>query len=303
VRFILVLFGFGVICTVSGASPPTSNRIDFAAIQEALDNEGFSPGLIDGLKGPRTDEALAVAREAGRAIHAPDSPWTAWPLPAGYSADIAPVPESWVERSKLKSMGYSRLREKIAEQFHVSEAFLRILNPAVRDWTTLGEGTPLKVPSLNPVATTRAEYLEISLSRKVIVARDTNGRAMASFPCSIAAKEEKRPLGWLTITKLALNPDYLFDPAIFPEIPETATMTSKLMIPPGPRNPVGAVWMSLEPTSRGKALSGTGIHGTPHPEDIGKTESHGCFRLTNWDAQRLARLVRINTPVLVTKDR
>lgn len=299
VRFVTVLISLWLVQAALGEPPAAPTRIERAALQAALDNEGFSPGSIDGLNGPRTAEALAVANEAGRLIQVAEIPWTVWNLPPGYAADIAPVPESWVARSKLKSLGYGTLREKVAEQFHVSEAFLRVLNPAVTDWVNVPEGTPLKVPSLNPVPLPRAEYVEIVLARKLVIARDDSGRAFASFPCSIAARKEKRPVGWLVVTKMAFNPDYLFDPAVFPEVPEAATLTSKLMIPPGPRNPVGAVWMSLGLTTRGKAPPGIGIHGTPHPEDIGKTESHGCFRLTNWDALRLAHLVRINTPILV----
>ncbi|MDD2709347.1 MAG: L,D-transpeptidase [Verrucomicrobiae bacterium] len=277
--------------------------MEFAALQLALDNEGFSSAIIDGLPGPRTDHALAAAREAGCNIQDIKAnlktPWTDWNIPSAYTNGIATLPSSWAARAKLPAMGYETVREKITEQFHVSTSFLHILNPAVQNWETLPEGTSLKVPALTPIRLPKAEYLEIILSAKIILARNKEGRPYASFPCSIAAKKEKRPVGWLTTAVIAPNPDYLFDPALFPEIPEAATLTSKLMIPPGPNNPVGVYWLGLGLTAKGKGPGGIGIHGTPHPEDIGKTESHGCFRLANWDIQRLAKLVKINTPVLV----
>jgi lipoprotein-anchoring transpeptidase ErfK/SrfK len=121
----------------------------------------------------------------------------------------------------------------------------------------------------------------VILARKLIYALDGNGAVIAMFHCSIAAKVEKRPDGETTIITVIRNPDYTFDPAAWLEV---KNVTKRLLISPGPRNPVGLAWIGLN-------LPGYGIHGTPHPEMIGKTGSHGCFRMTNWDAVRLTRMV------------
>ena len=99
---------------------------------------------------------------------------------------------------------------------------------------------------------------------------------LAHFPCSIAAQVEKRPVGELHVAAIAPNPNYTFDPEVFPESLEARQLNQKLILRPGPNNPVGVAWISLDKT-------GYGIHGTPSPEQVGRTESHGCFRLANWD--------------------
>jgi len=110
------------------------------------------------------------------------------------------------------------------------------------------------------------------------------------FHCSIAADKARLPSGQASVIVISENPAYTFDPKMWPEVKD---VTQKLTIPPGPRNPVGLCWIGL-------SLPGYGMHGTPMPEMIGKTGSHGCFRLTNWDALRLAKMVRVGTPVRFT---
>ncbi len=274
------------------AEAKSSDRLETAGLQIALDDEGFSPGAIDGWIGRKTTLAIQFAHEAERDIKPSGQPWQTWKIPVGFLEDIAPVPESWLARSKLDRLGYETIREKLAERFHVAEEFLCFLNPNIKDWSRLQEGNFIQAPVLSPRRLPRTDQIRISLSQKVIVAYDAEKRPLASFSCSIAAKKEKRPAGQLEVRVLAPDPDYLFDPVLFVEVPEAATIKSKLMISPGPNNPVGEMWIGLN-------LKGYGIHGTPSPEDIGKTESHGCFRLTNWDAKRLAAMVRIGTPVIV----
>ena len=103
---------------------------------------------------------------------------------------------------------------------------------------------------------------------------------------------EKRPVGELRVAVIVQNPDYTFDPTIFPESSEARMIKRKLKIPAGPNNPVGTAWIGLD-------KPGYGIHGTPRPEDVGRTESHGCFRLANSNAEHLAKLVWIGLPVYV----
>jgi len=117
---------------------------------------------------------------------------------------------------------------------------------------------------------------------------------IALFPCSIAADKEKRTPGQLTVQTVAVNPNYTFDPVNFPELDDTQKGYGKLIVPAGPNNPVGTAWIGL-------SRVGYGMHGTPHPDQIGKTFSHGCFRLANWNANRLAQMVVIGTPVEVVE--
>jgi lipoprotein-anchoring transpeptidase ErfK/SrfK len=145
--------------------------------------------------------------------------------------------------------------------------------------------------SLRPAVGASA-FVRISLSGRTLDVFDAETNLLAHFPCSIAARVEKRPLGDLHVAAVAHNPNYTFDPDIFPESAEARGLGRKLVLPPGPNNPVGTAWVGLD-------RAGYGIHGTPRPEEVGRTESHGCFRLANWNAELLARLVSIGTPVLV----
>ena len=103
---------------------------------------------------------------------------------------------------------------------------------------------------------------------------------------------EKRPIGELHVSVLVPHPNYTFDPAIFSDSPEAREASTKLVVPPGPNNPVGTVWIGLD-------KPGYGIHGTPVPEKVGRTESHGCFRLANWNAEYLLQLAWVGLPVFV----
>ena len=118
---------------------------------------------------------------------------------------------------------------------------------------------------------------------------DHSGVMIALFPCSIAKNRSQRPSGEISVRNIAVNPNYLYDPQLF--YPGSAE-TAKLTIPPGPNNPVGVAWIGL-------SLKGYGIHGTPMPERIGEAASHGCFRLSNWNARKLRQLIEIGTPVVV----
>ncbi|MFO0973990.1 MAG: L,D-transpeptidase [Phycisphaerae bacterium] len=175
----------------------------------------------------------------------------------------------------------------MAERGHCTRALLARLNPG-KSLDGLAVGDVLTLPNVAtepPLA--RAARLVVNLAVKQVqpVARD--GRALGLFHCSIAKHKEKRPSGRCTVKVVSPDPVYVFDPKMWPEV---KGVDRKLVIPPGPRNPVGQFWIGL-------SLPGYGIHGTPEPELIGKTGSHGCFRLANWDAVRLGRMVRPGIPV------
>ncbi|MCX5659286.1 MAG: L,D-transpeptidase [Planctomycetota bacterium] len=179
----------------------------------------------------------------------------------------------------------------LAERGHCTKALLQRLNPGV-DLTNLSPGDSVVLPNVASSTSIftklpKAAAIEVHLGCKTVTPLDDSGRPVAQFNCSIAKFVEKRPRGETVVRVVALEPNYTFDPKMWPE---ERNETRKLQIKPGPRNPVGLAWVGL-------ALPGYGIHGTPNPEMIGKTGSHGCIRLTNWDAIRLARMVKVGTPV------
>jgi lipoprotein-anchoring transpeptidase ErfK/SrfK len=132
----------------------------------------------------------------------------------------------------------------------------------------------------------------ITLASHELEVLDSQGKVIARFPVSIARMAEKRPVGTLHVTVSIMSPNYTFEPDQFPESEEGKALGRKLILPPGPNNPVGMVWIGLD-------RPGYGIHGTPEPENVGRTESHGCFRLANWDALTLMKLVQVGMVVNV----
>jgi len=207
-------------------------------------------------------------------------------------ASLTEHPSSWMTRSQMERMGHVTIEELVAEKFHLYRATLRRLNPNA-PWPNPPAGIMLTVPNVKSRALPPLSKLEIRLGEKTLRAYDNEGHLVAQFPCSIAASKAKRPEGeTLRVVLWAENPDYTFDPDLFAENPEAAAIGKRLRIPPGPNNPVGVAWIGLD-------RPGYGIHGTPSPEEISHTESHGCFRLTNWDAFKLVRAVRTDLPVII----
>jgi len=275
------------------------------AVQIALERVGYSPGVIDGTLGRKTKIALAEFQRVHKlpetgspdaaTIEAlginPTDARTDYRVTSSDVTAVGPSPEKWREKSKLKFLGYDSVAAGIAEKFHCSRGLLRRLNPG-RNLSKLGEGESIVVPNISCERPHAAQHLEIDLGEKVIRVYDKERRLTALFHCSIAKKKDKLPSGETSIDVISENPTYLFDPKMWPEVKD---VKQKLLIPHGPRNPVGLCWMGLK-------LPGYGIHGSPNPELIGKTGSHGCFRLTNWDALRLAKMVHVGTKVKFIND-
>ncbi len=295
-----------------GQSTGAVHRI--AAFQVALDRQLFSPGCVDDHIGAQTRAALRSWQVAnGLTVTGTFDDATAEMLKLDVPAFIeyhvttndfarlGRAPESWRERAAQDAMPHETILELVAERFHASQRFIRALNPAI-PWETLNTPTNVVVPNIETDAKPpKAQEIRINLAQNWLTVYDQEGRLCAFFPCSIGRDKLKRPVGDLQVVALAPNPNYTFDPKVFPESPEAQTIESKLIIPPGPNNPVGTLWLSIgrAPGSGGPPLSGYGIHGTPKPEDIGRTESHGCFRLANWNANRLLKMVTVGTPVIV----
>jgi lipoprotein-anchoring transpeptidase ErfK/SrfK len=278
---------------------------EWVEAQVALARRGFSGGPIDGIRGPQSVSALkAFQQREGLEPSGELDPATrerltlAQPAIAEVSlsesdfASLSVVPATWLEKSRQPALGFATALELAAERFHAGPAFLRRLNPGL-NWDELTPERKFLAPAVTRVERTApAARVAIRLAERVLEVLDRDARVIAHFPVSIARKVEKRPLGEMRVTVVVPDPDYTFDPAVFPESAEARELGRKLMIPPGPNNPVGVAWIGLD-------LPGYGIHGTPDPEKVGRTESHGCFRLANWDARTLLALAWVGLPVYV----
>jgi lipoprotein-anchoring transpeptidase ErfK/SrfK len=286
------------------ALPLDSNILDterIAAYQVALERIHFSCGFIDGDQGMRTQRMLRAFQTSRGlpvtgfldqptrdAIGEPGEPFLTYTVTADDVASIMPKPQTWIAKSKATRLGYNDIWEMLAEKFHCTRAYLKDLNRGV---TTPVAGTEVIGPKVYPAARIpQAASLRIILSETSLEALDASGKIIAFFPCSIAKDKNKRPHGLLTVKVVDPHPDYTFDPALFADAAKAEGITHKMTIPPGPRNPVGTTWVGL-------SLPGYGIHGTPDPEAISRTQSHGCFRLANWNAEKVLKMVHVGTPV------
>lgn len=292
---------------VSRQSPSDFPRpvLDVLETQIALARRGISPGSIDAALGPQTREAIFVFQQVEnlpptgtldsdtRAKLTLDAPvLTAYTVTTNDLARLQPLGKTWLAKSQQSALDYETELELVAEKSHSHPLLIEKLNSNV-NWTNVPAGTVLQIPDVNyPEPSGKAAFVVIHLSDRFLEAFDENTNLLAHFPCSIAAKVEKRPVGELHVVVVAPNPNYTVHPELFPESAELQAIGHELILPPGPNNPVGVAWIGLDKT-------GYGIHGTPAPEQIGRTESHGCFRLANWDAEYLLKLAWVGMPVEV----
>ena len=279
---------------VAGASD------EVAKIQVLLDRLGVSPGVIDGRMGDNVNKAISAWREmTGEALRTYDKDFVDAKLaetggdafttyeitPTDVAGPyVASVPDDYSKKAQMERLSFTSVPEMLAERFHMDEKYLRALNPgAAFD----RPGTRVRV--VNPGAVKKGEVARIvaDKGRKQVRAYDGRGRLVVAYPATIGSAATPSPTGTHTVERIALDPEYTYNPKInF----QQGNNTSVLRIPPGPNGPVGTVWIALsKPTY--------GIHGTPEPSKIGKTESNGCIRLTNWDAQELAKMVKAGVTV------
>lgn len=288
----------------SSANFPRPVR-DVLEAQVALARRAISPGSIDAAPGSQTRAAIMAFQRSQKLFPTGtldtntrprltlDAPvWMSYVVTTNDLARLQPLGKTWLEKSQQSALDYETELELVAEKGHAHPALIRQLNPNM-SWTSLAAGTVLKIPDVNyPELDGKAALVVIHLSARFLEAFDAETNLLAHFPCSIAARFDKRPVGELQVKVVAPDPNYTFDPEVFPESPEAQAIGHKLILPPGPNNPVGVAWIGLD-------KPGYGIHGTPAPEQVGRTESHGCFRLANWDAKYLLKLAWIGLPVRV----
>jgi lipoprotein-anchoring transpeptidase ErfK/SrfK len=202
---------------------------------------------------------------------------------------IDPVPKDYRDKASLKRLSYTSAQELLAEKFHMSEKLLQQLNPNASFELA---GTVIVVANVQrEQLPRRISRVEVDGTRQRVLAYDKDGIVVAVYPATVGSVERPSPSGEFKVASIAENPTYHYDPSLNLRGVE---VQEPLDLPPGPNNPVGLVWIGL-------SAKGYGIHGTPEPEAVSKRASHGCIRLTNWDALELARHVKKGTPVLITE--
>ncbi len=302
-------------------------------LQVFLDRAEFAPGKIDGRYGQFTVKALALYRQShGESSTAPlEKPDGAPdvsgldlasvnPLFLSYTVtdadlqNIGKVPDAVAEQAKLKALLYQTALEAIAEKFHTDVDFLDELNPGKT--TTIKAGDTLSVPNVEPFDLTTVknltpgselaandledkpgavEKLAVSKTSVKIDSKSSmltvheNGKLIAAYPVTIGSEQTESPVGDWKVRGVAKMPNFRHDKSMLNKGERSENFH---MLPPGPNNPVGVIWIALN-------KKGIGLHGTSDPDSIGRSVSHGCVRLANWDVIRLAGKVKAGVPVAI----
>jgi lipoprotein-anchoring transpeptidase ErfK/SrfK len=311
----------------AAAKPAAKPAIDMTTlhVQVILGKLGFSPGVLDGrpgmsltaaLKGFQESRGLPVTGKPDartlRALH-PYREWRPVKTLALTEAALAgpfinPIPKEEAEQAKLPAMAYRSPLEKLAEMFHTTPQVLVALNSPE---TRLRPGVAIRVPNALPTSRDydaqlkpqfrqmlaalnvdarqpRGAKIVVDKSEAVLRVLDDQGKLVGQFQATMGSERDPLPLGSWKILHTAWMPDWKFNPLILKKVPDTE---KEQVIPPGPNNPVGVVWIDL-------SKEHYGIHGTAEPSQIGRAESNGCVRLTNWDAARVGLMVKPGAPVV-----
>lgn len=281
---------------------PDSTGSAVLRAQILLDRAHFSPGEMDA----RYEGNLGIAINGFQAARKlPVNGTVDTPAWQALSADKGPVlveytvspvdtagpfekiPANMLKQAKLQTMGYQSPAEELGERFHIQPKVLEALNPG-KDLGKAGE--TIWVPNVQRAyGQTQAARIVVSKNRRTVEAFAADGTLLAQYPATMGSLHDPLPIGNWKITEVRQNPRFFYNPKLFWD---ANPRDSKAKIAPGPNNPVGVVWIGLSKPHYG-------IHGTPEPGAIGHTESHGCIRLTNWDAEELSQMVKPGTPAIL----
>jgi len=327
------------IAAGAGNDKPTHQQIDQnTRLQIFLDNANFGPGKIDGRQGEFTRKAVALFNQSkGQTNSVPQNPEalidttgmdlsSVEPVFICYSvteedfANVGELPSGPASQSKVKRLPYASVAEAIAEKFHSDLGFLKELNP--KKLEKLKAGDQVTVPNVKPFELSGVKNLEPGSEAAAIVANElgedpstapaasagddasvsirvsvkdemlevhAGDKVVAAFPVTVGSQQTVSPVGKWKIAAIAKMPNFRYDPKMLKEGERSANFH---MLPPGPNNPVGVVWIALN-------KKGIGMHGTNDPDSIGRSASHGCIRLANWDIVKLAEIVKRGTSVAV----
>ena len=283
------------------SSPPLIIKL-----QVLLDRAHVSPGEIDGNLGENTRKAIEVFRELkglGPKTLMDEQLWgvvtegDSEPVLVTYTISekdaggpfVKKIPADFRKKAAMERLGYTSAVELLAEKFHMSQQLLRKLNPGA---SFDKAGQEIAVANVERGSLPgKVSRIEVDFQQQRVMAYDKDRHVVAIYPATVGSEDRPSPEGKFKVTKITENPVYHYDPSLHLR---GVHVQEKLDLPPGPNNPVGVVWIDF-------SAEGYGIHGTPDPDKISKTASHGCIRLTNWDALELAHSVSKGTPVIITR--
>jgi lipoprotein-anchoring transpeptidase ErfK/SrfK len=279
--------------TYDGGTLPEGQSALAAKLQVLLDRADISPGVIDGYRGGMTTSAIsAFETREGLTVDGELDP-EVWARLGGDGAgeiviqhqisedDLAQVtgenPDDYAEMAQKELLGYVTAPEALAERFHMDVDFLAALNPGA----DFSAGSTISVLAPKAAAEAEVAQIEIDKGTQRLLAKAADGTIVANYPVSVGSDQTPSPSGTYEVNGVAIDPTYTYNPD---KNFQQGDNTEVLEIPPGPNGPVGSVWIDLsKPTY--------GIHGTPDPAKLFTAQSHGCVRMTNWDAQELAAMV------------
>lgn len=321
----LIAMSFAAPALAQAPTPKPPVDLNILHAQVILDHLGFGPGILDGRSGQSLTAAVRGLQEArGLKVTGVIDPATLAVLhryralrpvrTLAVGAEtmrgpfVDPIPKDLNAQAKLSTIGYRNPLEKLAEMFHTTPELITALNPGV---TTIKTGTMLRLPNALPGSRAypadwkpewrqtlnmlnvdprqpQADHLVVDKSEGVLKVYGSGNRLVAQFSATMGSEHDPLPIGRWKIYGNDTNPKFHYNPDLFWDAKKG---DDAAMLPPGPNGPVGVVWIDL-------SKEHYGIHGTPEPQTIGRTESHGCIRLTNWDAARVALMVKPGTPAI-----